>query len=228
MPVNRQAAFQLSLLLLAVPAQYFITHFVTAPDSGSRNLAFRKLLSSAAGFRNKYLSLSAWSEWCQGVLSFFATGDIRDFAGQEDPNGESPAIEVLQFKDKHGYFATSTEPRVPRGSDIKFHVGQVIQHKRWKYRGVIIGWDYKAKAPEHWLRQNHPPDKEHWRETPNYSILVDTRDRLVPQVTYVPQENIESIVNTQIMHPNVDHYFEYFDGSQYILRPWLQSVYPQD
>ena len=33
---------------------------------------------------------------------------------------------------------------------------------------------------------------------PNYSILVDTRDRLAPQVTYVPQENIEVIVNTQV------------------------------
>jgi len=29
---------------------------------------------------------------------------------------------------------------------------------------------------------------------PNYSILVDTRDRLTPQVTYVPEENLEGII----------------------------------
>ena len=65
-----------------------------------------RLLSSAAGFRNKYLSLSAWSEWCQDMLSIFSSGSYRDFAGQDDPNGESPAVEVLQFKDKNGYFAS--------------------------------------------------------------------------------------------------------------------------
>ena len=45
MPVNRQAVLQLSLLLLAVPAQYLVTrHFVSSPDSSSRNLAFRRLV----------------------------------------------------------------------------------------------------------------------------------------------------------------------------------------
>lgn len=38
---------------------------------------------------------------------------------------------------------------------------------------------------------------------PNYSILVDTRDRLAPQITYVPQENIEVIVNTQVSKEKV-------------------------
>ena len=33
---------------------------------------------------------------------------------------------------------------------------------------------------------------------PNYAVLVDTRDRLSPQITYVPQENIEIIINTQV------------------------------
>ena len=40
---------------------------------------------------------------------------------------------------------------------------------------------------------------------PNYSILVDTRDRLAPQVTYVPQENIEVIVNTQVSEECMAH-----------------------
>ena len=40
---------------------------------------------------------------------------------------------------------------------------------------------------------------------PNYSILVDTRDRLTPQVTYVPQENIEVVVNTQVSPDRAQH-----------------------
>lgn len=33
---------------------------------------------------------------------------------------------------------------------------------------------------------------------PNYVILVDTRDRLTPQLTYAPQENLEVIKNTKV------------------------------
>ena len=42
--------------------------------------------------------------------------------------------------------SASPEPRLTRPSDVKFHIGQVIRHKRWKYRGVIIGWDPKARV----------------------------------------------------------------------------------
>ena len=33
---------------------------------------------------------------------------------------------------------------------------------------------------------------------PNYSILVDIRDRMTPQQTYVPEENIEIISNVKV------------------------------
>ena len=42
--------------------------------------------------------------------------------------------------------AGSTEPRSPREPHIKFRVGQVIQHKKWGYRGVIVGWDPVARV----------------------------------------------------------------------------------
>ena len=54
------------------------------------------------------------------------------------------------------------------------------------------------KAPAQWLAANHPKGKEHWRDQPNYAILVDTRDRKQPQITYVPQENIEIITKTKV------------------------------
>jgi hypothetical protein len=65
-----------------------------------------RLLSTAAGLKNKYLSLAAWSEWCQDILSLFGTGTGKGFSGQDDPNGESPAVEVFEYRDKKGYFAS--------------------------------------------------------------------------------------------------------------------------
>lgn len=40
----------------------------------------------------------------------------------------------------------SAEVRSPRPPYIKFRVGQVVRHKRFGYRGVIIGWDAVAKV----------------------------------------------------------------------------------
>ncbi|XP_054723277.1 F-box only protein 21-like [Uloborus diversus] len=134
----------------------------------------------------------------------------------------------MQFKQKEGYFALSPEPRTERSPDIKFRVGQVIVHKVWKYRGVIVGWDETAKAPKEWLKVMHGEKHKHWKDMPNYSILVDTRDKLIPQIGYVPQENIEVVTNMRVLHPLLDDHFENFDGAQYIPRPWLKALYPQD
>ena len=46
------------------------------------------------------------------------------------------------------------------------------------------------RAPKDWLKAMHGKNAG-WKGQPNYSILVDTRDRPAPQLTYVPQENIE-------------------------------------
>lgn len=60
-------------------------------------------------------------------------------------NGECAAKEVMLFNEPNGYFAGSPEPRVDR-KDIKFRVGQVIKHRKFGYKGVIIGWDYRTKV----------------------------------------------------------------------------------
>ncbi|ESO84052.1 hypothetical protein LOTGIDRAFT_229575 [Lottia gigantea] len=226
---DRQAYLHLSLLLLVLPLQYFVSQYMSRSES-QRDYAFRSLLSNFVGFKNRYFSWQSWHKWCLNVIDKFQTKvDGRpDYAGKDDLNGESPAYEVFKYKDSKGYFSGSPNPRSPKSSEVKFRVGQVIKHKIWGYRGVIIGWDEEARAPENWLKQMHPKGKEHWRKMPNYSILVDTRDRLEAQVTYVPQENIELLMHTKVIHPLLENYFEGFDGGQYVCRPWLKSVYPHD
>ena len=49
---------------------------------------------------------------------------------------------------------------------------------------------FYCRAPKEWLKAMHG-ERAEWREQPNYAVLVDTRDRPAPQLTYVPQENIE-------------------------------------
>lgn len=93
----------------------------------------------------------------------------------------------------------------------------------------LLGWDYTAQAPADYLDQVYSKHPE-WIEQPNYLIAIDTRDRLVPQFSYIPEENLERMAGAQVIHPNIEHYFERYDAltSRYIARPWLQEVYPRD
>ena len=43
-------------------------------------------------------------------------------------------------------FTGSPEPRTPRAHQVKFRIGQIIKHKKFGYRGVIIGWDPVARV----------------------------------------------------------------------------------
>ena len=53
-------------------------------------------------------------------------------------SGECPAKEVMKYNEPNGYFASSPEPKHTRGN-VKYRVGQIIKHKKFGYRGVIIG-----------------------------------------------------------------------------------------
>ena len=68
---------------------------------------------------------------------------------------------------------------------------------RWGYRGVIIGWDETARAPQQWLSEMHKNNPD-WKYQPNYAVLVDTRDRPAPQITYVPQVGVLELVTTPL------------------------------
>ena len=36
---------------------------------------------------------------------------------------------------------------------ILFRVGEIVFHRDYEVRGVVLGWDREAKAPLSWLRQ---------------------------------------------------------------------------
>jgi len=226
MPVGREQ-LQFAAVLLCVPLQLLLTTYMGSTES-NRTYAISQLVSQMSSIRETWLRVEPWKQWCQRLLTL-RIKDLVDLHtyGHLDPNGESPAVEVFRFRDKDGYFGQSPEPRFTRPPHLQFRVGQVVKHKKWGYRGVIIGWDLEARAPQDWLSEMHKNNPA-WRTQPNYAILVDTRDRPAPQITYVPQENIEVIKHTKILHPSTEDYFENFDGSQYLSRPWLRTLYPRD
>jgi len=234
MPLQREH-IQFAVLFFSVPLQYFVVQHMGSSET-SRTYAISQMMVDLNKFQNRWFRVDPWKKWCHGLVI-----SITEHAGLNsnpydptksifdpgDDRGESPALEVIKFRKTQLFFGQSTVVRYPKSPHVTFRVGQVVKHKTWGYRGVIIAWDETANAPAEWLREMHKENKE-WRNQPNYSVLVDTRDRQAPQMTYVPQDNIEVVRNTKILHPSVEDYFENFDGSQYLPRPWLKTVYPRD
>ena len=97
----------------------------------------------------------------------------------------------------------------------KFAVGQLVHHKLFDYRGVIVDVDAEFRGTEEWYAQvarSRPPKDQPW-----YRVLV--HDAM--HETYVAERNLEEDNKADLInHPLVDAYFDGFDGHRYqILRP---------
>lgn len=91
----------------------------------------------------------------------------------------------------------------------RFKVGQVIRHKLYDYRGVIVDIDPKFSGTDIWYRRQartHPP-----RNAPWYHVLVDGSD----DMTYVAERNLEADESgAPVLNPLVaDLFGELVDGA---------------
>jgi len=93
----------------------------------------------------------------------------------------------------------------------KFSVGQLVNHRRFDYRGVIFDVDAIFEGDEEWYDQvatSRPPKDQPW-----YHVLVDGADH----TTYVAERNLEQEPNGEpIHHPLVDELFLGFDNGAYV------------
>ena len=89
----------------------------------------------------------------------------------------------------------------------KFEPGQLVCHKRYGYRGVIVDCDPKCRADEKWYQSNmtQPVKSQPW-----YHVLVDATD----QNTYAAEENLQADPSGQpVQHPLLVRFFgEFVDG----------------
>lgn len=82
------------------------------------------------------------------VLSSLSLSDYSHWYPVDDDNplGECPAVEVWNYRSPQGTFGMSPRPRLDHPKEVKWRIGQVVRHHDFGYKGVIIGWDLKAKV----------------------------------------------------------------------------------
>ena len=95
---------------------------------------------------------------------------------------------------------------------IKFHIGQIMRHKNFGYRGVIYDVDALYSGTEVWYQRvakSRPAKDQPW-----YHVLVDGSDI----TTYVAESNMLVADDLEaINHPLTEVYFINFSNGKYIL-----------
>ena len=93
----------------------------------------------------------------------------------------------------------------------KFGLGQVVHHKLFHYRGVVVDVDPEFSLTDEWYRavaRSEPPKDQPW-----YRVLVDgTNDE-----TYVAERNLELSQDSRgIQHPDLHRHFTRMEGGHYV------------
>ena len=100
-----------------------------------------------------------------------------------------------------------------------FATGQLVRHRRYDYRGVIVAFDLTCQAQDEWYFANRTqPDRyQRW-----YHVLVHGSQ----QVTYAAQTSLQADDSGhQVIHPLVERFFSSFEDGRYVRNdePWGPS-----
>ena len=97
-----------------------------------------------------------------------------------------------------------------------FSIGQMVKHRRYGYRGVVVDYDLTCRANEQWYRSNQTQPE---RSQPWYHILVSDSEIN----TYAAESSlVADDLAEPIDHPLIDHFFEDYEGMRYVRNdePW--------
>ena len=100
-----------------------------------------------------------------------------------------------------------------------FRPGDLVRHRRYGYRGLVVEHDLRCKASQAWYRDNRTqPD----RDQPWYHVLVDDSDAVTyaAQTSLLPDES-----DQEIRHVLVSHFFERGERGGYLrnAKQWPQE-----
>ena len=93
----------------------------------------------------------------------------------------------------------------------KFAIGQLVHHRLFDYRGVVVDIDATFSLSDAWYDQvakSRPP-----KDAPWYRVLVGG----AMHETYVAEQNLEEDrVGSPIEHPLLGHFFDPFEDGHYV------------
>ncbi|MEQ9454748.1 MAG: heat shock protein HspQ [Phycisphaeraceae bacterium] len=98
----------------------------------------------------------------------------------------------------------------------RFAAGQLVRHKQYGYRGVVVDFDLSCRANEQWYQGNQSQPE---REQPWYHVLVDGSEI----ATYAAESSLDVDEDSEaVTHALIRHFFDAYDGQRYVRNdePW--------
>ncbi|PHS72218.1 MAG: DNA-binding protein [Cycloclasticus sp.] len=96
-------------------------------------------------------------------------------------------------------------------SNAKYSMGELVLHKLFNYRGVIVDIDPSFQLTDEWyeaVARSRPPKNEPW-----YHVLVHN----AIHATYVAEQNLDpDLSGEEIANPMVKVFFSELKNGQYI------------
>ena len=97
-----------------------------------------------------------------------------------------------------------------------FCIGDVVRHRLYPFRGVIVDVDPEFDNTEEWYA-SIPEDVRPAREQPFYYLLAENSETYYS--AYVSQQNLLSDTeNGPVDHPDIEDVFDGFEEGRYQLR----------
>lgn len=110
---------------------------------------------------------------------------------------------------------------------VTHRVGEVFLHKRYEYRGVIVGWTRECEATERWQTQMRIQDLDQGKTQPFYNVLDEEGNaRYVAQENVIPAET--STCARFLQNPDIGRYFQRFESGTFVPSADLATEYPED
>ncbi|MBN2761147.1 MAG: heat shock protein HspQ [Rhodobacteraceae bacterium] len=98
----------------------------------------------------------------------------------------------------------------------KYHLGQVVRHKKHPFRGVIFDVDPKFANTEDWYHAI-PEDSRPNKDQPFYHLLAENEDSFY--VAYVSEQNLLPDESGEpVEHPDLPELFGEFHNGRYPLQ----------
>ena len=165
---RREYSFLSLLLLLSLLSSHYL-HLAGQADT------LKLVRSAVRSVRKVMVEISDWVEWLDDLATSLEVDNRREEEEEEEEGGTRMVIglqdssgKLVNATEELEYFASSSKPRRKHPAEaslycletfstsshqILFRVGEVVFHREYEVRGVVLGWDYEAKAPLSWLRQ---------------------------------------------------------------------------